>query len=110
SWQRKGDAVVFTPATGFPAGTHIMVAAMEADGKETFSTFTTGDYSTLRLQEILAQLGYLPMTWKPAAGATMPGANAAAQLSAAYSPPAGTFQWQQGYPAQLYSMWSQGQA
>ena len=110
SWQRKGDTVVFTPKTGFPAGTHIMVAALAGDGKASFSSFTTGDYSTLRLQEILAQLRYLPMTWTPAAGATVPGANAAAQLSAAYSPPGGTFQWQQGYPAQLYSMWSQGES
>ena len=56
------------------------------------SSFKTGDYSTLRLQEILAQLGYLPLTWTPAPGATVPGGSAAAQLSAAYAPPAGTFQ------------------
>ncbi len=40
----------------------------------------------------------------------LPGTNAAAQLSAAYAPPAGTFQWQPGYPAQLRSFWSQGKA
>ena len=40
----------------------------------------------------------------------MPGESAAAQLSAAYAPPAGTFQWEPGYPAQLYSFWSQGSA
>jgi L,D-transpeptidase catalytic domain len=110
SWHRKGDTVVFTPATGFPAGTHIMVAATTGDGKASFSSFTTADYSTLRLQEILTQLGYLPMTWIPVVGARLPGANAAAQLSAAYAPPAGTFTWQQGFPSQLYSMWSQGRA
>jgi peptidoglycan hydrolase-like protein with peptidoglycan-binding domain len=73
-------------------------------------SFTTGQYSTLRLQEILAQLGYLPLTWTPAAGAAAPGAGAAAQLSAAYAPPAGTFSWDAGYPAQLRTFWSQGQA
>jgi hypothetical protein len=108
SWQRKGDTVVFTPASGFPADTQIVVGALAGDGKASFSTFTTANYSTLRLQEILAQLGYLPMTWTPAAGAPVPGDNAAAQLSAAYAPPAGSFQMQQGYPAQLYSFWSQG--
>jgi hypothetical protein len=74
----------------------------------TSATFTTGDYSPLRLQEILAQLGYLPLTWTPAAGAGVTPASAAAQLSAAYDAPAGTFQWLSGYPSQLRSFWSQG--
>jgi hypothetical protein len=114
SWQRTGDAVVFTPATGFPAGTHVTVTAAGAGDSSTrseSSSFKTGKYSTLRLQEILAQLGYLPLTWTPAAGAAgVNTASAAAQLSAAYAPPAGTFQWQEGYPAQLHSFWAQGQA
>ena len=42
------------------------------DRASTSSTFTTGKYSTLRLQEILAQLGYLPLTWTPAAGGRCP--------------------------------------
>ena len=114
SWHRKGDTVVFTPTTGFPPGTHITVTAMAKDSGAspsfTTASFTTGNYSTLRLQEVIAQLGYLPMTWTPAADAAAPGANAAAQLSAAYTPPAGSFQWQQGYPSQLSSLWSQGKA
>ncbi len=48
-------------------------------------------YSTLRLQEILAQLGYLPLSWTPGAGAAVPTGSAAAQLAAAYAPPPGTF-------------------
>ena len=115
SWQRTGDAVVFKPATGFPAGTHVKVTAAGAGGqgaRPESSSFKTGGYSTLRLQEILAQLGYLPLTWTPAAGAAggMDTASAAAQLSAAYAPPAGTFHWQRGYPSQLRSFWSQGKA
>ena len=112
SWQRTGDAVVFKPATGFPAGTRVKVTAAGAAGQgarpET-SSFKTGGYSTLRLQEILAQLGYLPLTWTPAADAAgVDTASAAAQLSAAYAPPAGTFHWQRGYPSQLLSFWSPG--
>ena len=102
--------MVFTPATGYPAGTHVTVT-VAGPGEKTLSvasSFKTGDYSTLRLQEILAELGYLPMTWTPAPGATVPGENAATQLSAAYAPPAGTFQWEPGYPAQLQSFWAQG--
>ena len=112
SWARQGNTVVFTPAAGFPAGTKVTVTA-DAGGKTattTSSSFTTGNYSTLRLQEILAQLGYLPLTWTPAAGASVPGDNPQAQLAAAYDPPAGTFTWQQGYPSSLHSLWSQGSA
>ena len=75
------------------------------------ASFTTASYCTLRLQQILAQLGYLPLSWTPAAGAAVPRGKAAAQLAAAYAPPPGTFRWtQHGYPSSLYSFWSQGEA
>jgi peptidoglycan hydrolase-like protein with peptidoglycan-binding domain len=113
TWQRSGDVAIFTPAKGYPAGTHVTVTVAglgNSRNRSESSSFKTADYSTLRLQEILAQLGYLPLTWTPTADATVPGASAAAQLSAAYTPPAGTFQWKQGYPAELRSFWSQGEA
>ena len=114
SWQRQGNSAVFTPAAGFPADTKVTVTAVaDQDGttvRSTSSSFTTGTYSTLRLQEILAQLGYLPLTWTPAVGASVPGDNAQAQIAAAYDPPAGTFSWQPGYPSSLHSLWSQGSA
>ena len=71
---------------------------------------------------MLAQLGYLPLTWTPAAtprgyqGTSAPGTtaapagSAAAQLSAAYAPPTGTFHWEPGYPAQLHSFWAEGKS
>ena len=112
SWTRQGNTAVFTPAAGYPARTKVTVTAVAEQDKKTVrstsSTFTTGTYSTLRLQEILAQLGYLPLTWTPAAGATVPGDNAQAQLAAAYDPPAGSFRWQPGYPSSLHSLWAQG--
>jgi lipoprotein-anchoring transpeptidase ErfK/SrfK len=114
SWARQGDAVVFTPAAGYPAHTKVTVTAVAYQDKTTVRStslsFTTGAYSTLRLQEILAQLGYLPLTWTPAAGAAVPGDNAQAQLAAAYDPPPGTFTWHSGYPSSLHSLWSQGSA
>ena len=112
TWARQGDTVVFTPASGYPAGTKVTVTA-DAGGKTastTTSTFKTGKYSTLRLQEILAQLGYLPLTWTPAAGTTAPADSMQAQLAAAYDPPAGTFTWKSGYPASLHELWQQGSA
>jgi lipoprotein-anchoring transpeptidase ErfK/SrfK len=113
TWQRSGDTAVFTPASGYPAGTKVTVTV--ADGTEkgastTTSTFKTGKYSTLRLQEILAQLGYLPLTWAPAAGGPAPGDSMQAQTAAAYDPPAGTFTWKSGYPASLHELWQQGSA
>jgi L,D-transpeptidase-like protein/Big-like domain-containing protein len=113
SWQRSGDTAVFTPAAGYPSGTPVTVTVADASGKterSVTSTFKTGKYSTLRLQEILAQLGYLPLTWTPAAGATAPGNSRQAQMAAAYDPPAGTFSWKPGYPASLHELWQQGSA
>jgi len=113
TWRRSGDVAIFTPEKGYPAGTHVTVTVAglgNSRDRSESSSFKTADYSTLRLQEILAQLGYLPLTWTPAADATVPGASPAAQLSAAYTPPAGTFQWEPGYPAMLRSFWSQGEA
>ena len=63
--------------------------------------------STLRLQQLLAQLGYLPLAWKPAQRAAR---SLTAQLAAAVSPPAGRFTWR--YPklrTMLRSLWQPGQ-
>jgi peptidoglycan hydrolase-like protein with peptidoglycan-binding domain len=113
------DRLVFTPKTAFgqnravtvtvPSGqTGVRSAAGGVLSEQVSTTFRTGSYSTLRLQELLAQLGYLPLTWTPS-GASPPTANANAQLSAAFDPPAGTFSWQNGYPSSLNGMWAQGQ-
>jgi hypothetical protein len=111
TWQREGDTVTFTPSTGFLADTHVRVSVPAADGtvRSGYETsFTTADYSTLRLQQLLAQLGYLPMSWHPDLGAAIADDSAAAQLAAAYTPPPGTFTWQSGYPQELHSFWKQG--
>lgn len=108
AWQLEGDTAVFTPQTGFTAGTRVTVSVPEADGTARYGykfSFTTAGYSTLRLQELLAQLGYLPLTWHPDPGAAIASGSAAAQLAAAYTPPPGVFSWQSGYPRQLYSFW-----
>jgi len=124
SWQVSGDTATFTPATGYlaettvkvtvPAGAHGMLAASSSSAgplKETSVTsFTTGSYSTLRLQQLLTQLGYLPLTWAPSdpSSGTIASSDANAQLAAAYDPPAGTFSFDSGYPDSLTSQWSVG--
>jgi L,D-transpeptidase catalytic domain/Bacterial Ig-like domain len=125
SWQVSGDSAVFTPVAGYPEDTHVTVripggaagvqsaAGQKAGSGGTLANtdtvrFTTRSYSTLRLQQLLAQLGYLPLTWTPAYGNTIAADDANAQLSAAYSPPAGTFTWHSGYPSELTDQWQQG--
>ncbi len=124
SWKRDGDSVVFTPSTGFTDQTPVTVSVpggksgvQSAAGARAGAgglldsavsrSFTTAPYSTLRLQELLAQLGYLPLTWTPS-GTDVPPGDTAAQLAAAYSPPSGSFSWQSGYPSVLHGMWSEG--
>jgi hypothetical protein len=122
SWQVSGDTATFTPTSGYVAGTTVTVKVpggkdgVQAGGsagtlkKASVASFTTGSYSTLRLQELLAQLGYLPLDWTPAdpATGTIAASDARAQLAAAYDAPAGTFTFQSGYPSTLTSQWSPG--
>jgi peptidoglycan hydrolase-like protein with peptidoglycan-binding domain len=124
SWQVAGDTATFTPSYGFLPGTHVTVRIPGGNGgvqgatasagtlKTTQSvSFTTGSFSTLRMQQVLAQLGYLPLDWAPdgsAASPTVPAGDLNAQVSAAYAPPSGTFSFQSGYPSQLTGQWRTG--
>jgi hypothetical protein len=64
--------------------------------------------STLRLQQLLAQAGYLPLDWEPS-GATV-ARTPSAQAQAAVDPPSGSFSWRySNTPHQLQAMWTPGQ-
>ncbi|MGH3321177.1 MAG: L,D-transpeptidase family protein [Streptosporangiaceae bacterium] len=66
----------------------------------------TADGSTLRLQQLLADLGYLPVAFHSADD--VPDTRAA-QTEAAYDPPAGSFSWKSDHaPAVLRSLWAPG--
>jgi len=127
SWRAAGNTAVFTPSTGYLPRTKVTVSVpggatgVQAAGvtpattpgygylaSSVKDTFTTGSFSTLRLQQLLAQLGYLPLTWTPASGGTVSPGNASGQLAAAYSAPRGSFSWQSGYPSILHTFWKQG--
>jgi hypothetical protein len=63
--------------------------------------------STLRLQQLLAQLGYLPLDWQQAGGP--PPVSPRAQLAAAVSPPPGRFSWRYpNTPGELRALWGAG--
>ena len=109
TWQRSGDVVSFTPTTPFEPGTAVRVR-FDAGQHGLRSTaggllaspvadhLRTKGWSNLRLKQLLAQLGYLPLNWT-AQDATAPQPdNMATELAAAYAPPAGTFSWKDGYP------------
>jgi peptidoglycan hydrolase-like protein with peptidoglycan-binding domain len=119
SWQQAGaNALQFVPRRAFaqqtrvtlriPAGASgVRSAAGGLLAKPVSVTFRTGQFSVLRLQQLLAQLGYLPLNWSPVTQ-DAPAANANAQLSAAFSPPLGNFTWQPGYPRLLRTFWTLG--
>lgn len=126
SWQTAGDSMVFTPSLPFSPSTQITVdipggsnGIISTGGHvlaaPTTARYTTSTYSDLRMSEMLAQLGYLPMSWQvPNLGLQTEsrlnsgGTGLAGQLQMAYDPPSGVFSLEQGYPASLASMWQPG--
>lgn len=67
----------------------------------TTTTFSVAPGSLLRLQQLLAQLGYLPLDFTPATQPTSP--------QQAADPQQGTFAWRwANQPASLTSLWSPG--
>jgi hypothetical protein len=122
SWKVSGVTATFTPASGYlpntkvkvavPAGVTAAARSAGTLGKASSLTFTTGSYSTLGLQQLLTQLGYLPLTWTPTATSTGTGTGATGMnqaVSTAYAPQDGTFAFKPGYPSQLTSQWKAGQ-
>jgi peptidoglycan hydrolase-like protein with peptidoglycan-binding domain len=65
-------------------------------------SFTVAQGSTLRLQQLLAELGYLPVSFTPAGPLSAPQETANAQP--------GSFSWRWAEPASLVSMWTPGVA
>ncbi len=123
SWQGAATSTLeFVPSRGFSQRTRVQVTipggplgVRSAHGALLAKTvkvkFKTGTYQTARLGELLAQLGYLPLTWSASPGATVPAAtDRAGQLAAAYNPPQGTFSWDPGYPSELHAFWQDGSA
>jgi L,D-transpeptidase catalytic domain/Bacterial Ig-like domain len=133
-WSRSGATLFFTPrvpfepAQGFtlqiPGGqSGVRSASGSVLAKSMHVTFRTQGWSTLRLEQLLAELHFLPLTWTPKAAhqssatsrlqpagsvAGGPGRSRADQLAAVYSPPTGTFTWKRGYPSILKGMWRPG--
>ena len=121
TWRRADThTLVFTPSgAGMPLATQVHVvlprtlAIAGLVGGAVVSSdrigWATPTPSTLRLQQLLAQLGYLPLRWR--ASATDVPRTVAAQAAAATAPPAGSFSWRYGKtPAELVALWHAGRA
>jgi lipoprotein-anchoring transpeptidase ErfK/SrfK len=117
-WRRPdGHTLVFHPSGyGAPMGTTVratlprQLAVIDGSGStargQTVS-WTVPAGSTLRLQQLLAQAGYLPVDWKPSGGPVS--RTPSAEVSAAVEPPAGSFDWRYpNTPASLREQWSAG--
>ncbi len=88
-------------SVGLPSGVQVVDAQ---SGAASGASWTVPQGSSLRVNEILAQLGYLPLRWR-AAGHHV-ALTPAAQLSAAVKPPSGHFAWIYGdTPASLEAQW-----
>jgi L,D-transpeptidase catalytic domain len=117
SWvQTSEHTLVFRPrGYGYGLGSTVTVAlpngvrlvAGQSDAHAATASWTVPHGSTLRLQQLLAQLGYLPVSFHEhgASVALTP----EAEQTAAVNPPAGSFHWRYGsVPSALHGFWQPG--
>ena len=119
SWREiDSHTLLFTPAgLGYPFASSLRVElprplAVSAAGGTPSSTrtiaWTVAGARFLRLQQLLADAGYLPLSWAPQAGPVA--REPLAEVGAAVSPPAGQFRWRYpNTPNELQRLWQAGQ-
>jgi lipoprotein-anchoring transpeptidase ErfK/SrfK len=84
----------------------IRLLGTRQDGSVNVASWTVPEGSSLRAQQILAQLGYLPLNFSPAHRLAH---STAAQERAAIDPPAGSFSWRYpNVPRSLVGLWQPG--
>jgi L,D-transpeptidase catalytic domain len=116
------DTLVFTPrGLGFGPGTVVRVSfdrpvtVVGGSSAGSVVVAASGSYhfavtqaSVLRLQQILAQLHYLPLNFTPAPGVRSP-TTVAGEVATLGSPLKGSFSWRwQSIPASLRAQWQPG--
>jgi lipoprotein-anchoring transpeptidase ErfK/SrfK len=123
AWTEPGpDTLVFTPrGLGFGPGTAVTVSfdrrvtvvggspagSVVAAASGTYH-FAVTQASVLRLQQILAQLHYLPLSFTPARGVRSP-TTFAGEVASLGSPLKGSFSWRfPSTPAALRAQWQPG--
>jgi len=117
--ESDSHTLVFRPSGfGAPLGSElkmtlphrVSVTSGSGSGLEATSQvqWTVPSGSMLRLQQLLAEQGYLPLVWQPSGHHV--GHTARAQVQAAVEPPPGHFHWRyHNTPHQLQALWAVGQ-
>jgi peptidoglycan hydrolase-like protein with peptidoglycan-binding domain len=110
--QLNSHAIVFRPeGYGYGLGARVTVGlpgGVRVVGGS--ATWSVPRGSTTRLQQVLSELGYLPLRFNYQGGAAVP-LTAQAQEAAAVHPPAGSFSWRYGnVPSALRAEWAPGAA
>jgi L,D-transpeptidase catalytic domain len=116
SWRTVDSHTIAYVPSGYGFGLDTGVAVVlpdsvrlidgQREGSASVATWTVPGGSTLRAQQILAQLGYLPLHFTPASYVAR---TPSAQERAAIDPPAGTFTWRYGnVPGALRALWQPG--
>jgi len=120
--EANSHTLVFSPAGfGAPLGSqlrvqlpHPVAVTAGSDGglrNTSQIEWTVPSGSTLRLQQLLAETGYLPVDWHPSGGSVVVPRTPSAQAQAAVDPPSGAFDWRYpNTPHQLRALWNPGQA
>ena len=109
----------FNPAgLGYPIGADVslrlgahvdVTAASVKPATRSTLRWSVPDGSLLRLQQLLAQAGYLPLNWTPTTIADTSATAAESQLDAVTAPPPGVFSWRYpNTPHELKSLWRPG--
>ncbi len=114
SWvQTSADTLAFDATAPLPPGATVSVAVPAGpDGVEgsqgqrladpLTTKFTVAPLSTLRVQQLLATLGYLPLSFTPAGPASADPVEAA-------TPQVGSFAWRWAMPSYFSALWSPGE-
>lgn len=104
-WGWGPDQVIKVSIPGGTQGYHSAQGAYLP--KNTVMSWATNAGSTLRLQELLAKLGYLPLKWAPTSPVP---ATLSAQINAMMNAPGGNFSWQYANTLPpLKALWHPGQ-
>jgi peptidoglycan hydrolase-like protein with peptidoglycan-binding domain len=118
SWHElNSHAIQFVPeGYGYGLGADVRISLPEgvnlqggqARASDPVGQWRVPDGSALALQQLLAQLGYLPLNFNPASGGSSDiAATPAAEEAAIVNPPHGSFSWRYlGTPAELQGLWS----
>ncbi len=108
-WTVDGSTLTFTPSFGYAPWSTERIVVPKALASPESSTFHVAAAPLLRVQQLLAELRYLPLRFGPAPGVSA--LATAAPVAALVSPRtlAGTFTWRYPkIPASLKALWAPG--